>query len=63
LAVAKISSTALSTRTIVASVPAHAYTLAFSPRGNAGSQFVDYAGNLMSRHTRILNPRPKTFFG
>jgi hypothetical protein len=47
----------------VASVPAHADTLAQLPRGDARTYFIDYAGYFVSGNAGILNPWQQPFFG
>jgi hypothetical protein len=46
----------------VTAMPAHAHALSGLPQSDVGTPGVDAPGNLMARHTRILNSRPVPFF-
>jgi hypothetical protein len=46
----------------VPAVPSHAYPLTGLPQGNVCANRIDASGNLVARHSRILNSRPETFF-
>jgi hypothetical protein len=43
-------------------VPAHTNALTGPPKSYVGTNGIDAPGDLMPRHTRILNTRPESFF-
>src|SRR4029077_3577416 len=57
------SAPALETRAVMAAVPADAGPLPRLPLGNTGTQFVADARDLVPWNARILNSRPRAFFG
>lgn len=59
----KITSAAGFATSTMSSVPSHTDPLAWFPLTHARTYRVDDPGNLMSRHTRILNSRPQTILG
>src|SRR5262249_24617950 len=63
LAVDEIAAPALLADEAVPAVPANADALAFLPVRDAGADRIDHAGNLVSRHARILQARPLPFLG
>src|SRR5207253_11350232 len=58
----KISAPASITDQIVSAVPSDTHTVAFFPLSNIGADSIDAAGDFMSRHSRVLKPRPETLF-
>jgi hypothetical protein len=60
-AIAKITTPALETRTIMAAVPADANTLSLCPFGNAFADGIDDARNFMARSAGILNSGQEAF--
>ena len=61
-AIAKISAAAVTTRIVMAPVPADADALSLLPLGNTGAQFIDDARDFVSWNARILNSWPGAFF-
>jgi hypothetical protein len=61
-AIAKISAAAGGTRIVLTAMPPNTDALTILPVGNAGTELIDDAYHLVSRNTRVLNSRPRTFF-
>ena len=59
LTIAKISSTALATRIVLAAVPADTDTLPLCPGGNAVTHFIDDARDFVPRNAGILDSSPR----
>jgi hypothetical protein len=59
----KIASATRFAATTMSSVPSHTDPLARFPLTHARTYRIDDPGNFMSRHTRILDPRPQTLLG
>jgi hypothetical protein len=47
--------------TTVAAMPAHAYPLTNCPARYPHANLINYPGNFMARHARVLDARPNTF--
>ena len=62
-AVAEVSAAAGEAGAVLAAVPADSYALAFFPRGDAGAELVDDAGDFVAGDARVLDSGPLAFFG
>src|SRR4029077_1377251 len=58
----EIATPAFVANEIVATVPANTNALTLLPLRHAVAGKIDNPGDLMPRHARVLNSRPKTFF-